>query len=64
VLGAFADARLTPFADMAAHWKNDGAYRACVARSVAGLIHDGLYDPRFLGDVLSPDAPRPSDPTP
>jgi hypothetical protein len=62
--GPFADARLTPFADMAGHWPSDGLYRACVERTITNLAREGLYDLRFRGDVLGADTPRPSRPAP
>ena len=40
----FSDSTLVPFADMSAHWKNDGLFAACVAKAEAELAKTGLYD--------------------
>lgn len=46
-LGGFelaSDARLVPFADLAARWPGLEAYRACLADAIEKLEADGLYD--------------------
>jgi hypothetical protein len=39
----FSDSTLVPFADMSAHWKNEGLFAACVAKAAAELAKTGLY---------------------
>ena len=56
-LGGFrlsADARLLPFEDFFAHWKNKGDYQSCVEHTMNQLSQQRLYD-RRLGQV--PTAP-------
>ena len=51
-LGGFvlaADARLVPFEDFFAHWKNKGEYQACVVQTMYELSQQRLYD-RRLGE--------------
>ena len=43
----FSDSTLVPFADMSAHWKNDGLFAACVAKAEAELAKTGLYDAKI-----------------
>ena len=49
-LGGFvlsSDARLVPFEDFFAHWKNKGEYQACIVRTMNELSQQRLYDPRL-----------------
>jgi hypothetical protein len=54
-LGGFvleADARLVPFADFFAHWKNKGEYKTCVVQTMNELARQRLYDHRLGDDKL------------
>jgi hypothetical protein len=52
-----ADARLVPFEDFFAHWKNKGEYKSCIVQTMNDLSKQRLYD-RRIGDEKLPEPPH------
>jgi hypothetical protein len=52
-----ADARLVPFEDFFARWKNKGEYKSCIVQTMKNLSQQRLYD-RRIGDEELPEPPH------